>query len=266
VPAPPVALTAAPVVPDVPLPEHLAEQLRQRLTQPLDKPVQSELARLLVLRDKAARELGPSAVETLDLGLTALLAEQPNLPFVRNVRVRIASAIADQLYPLRPLPLLRSSSPATQVVLGLTLLLLLSQGFAAFTHMVLTSEQTVLFGLPIRTLLLVGLCGAVGSAVSLLTRLGDFEKLRGASRTSMLMLGFFKPVVGMYCSLFAFALMKSGLLPLQAATPESELYLHMAVCFLVGFSERLAQDMFTRAEESFASASAGARPSSAPPP
>ncbi|WP_375766537.1 N-acetylmuramidase domain-containing protein [Archangium gephyra] len=257
---------AVPVVRDVPLPEHLSEQIRQRLAQPLSKPVQSELARLLVLRGKAARELGPSAVETLDLGLTALLAEQPNLPFVRNIRLRIASAIADQLYPLRPLPLLRSSSPATQVVLGLSLLLFFAQGLSAFAHMVLTSEQTLLFGLPVRTLLLVGLCGAIGSAVSILTRLGDFEKLRGASRTSMVMLGFFKPVVGMYCSLFTFALMKSGLLPLQAAAPESELYLYMAVCFLVGFSERLAQDMFARAEESFASASGSARPSSASPP
>jgi hypothetical protein len=66
----------------------------------------------------------------------------------------------------------------------------------------------------------------------------------------MVMLGFFKPVVGMYSALFGFALMKSGLLPLQAATPEAELYLHMAVCFLLGFSERLAQDLFAHAEES----------------
>jgi len=56
--------------------------------------------------------------------------------------------------------------------------------------------------------------------------------------------------VGIYSALFGFALMKSGLLPLQASTPEAELYLHMAVCFLVGFSERLAQDLFAQAEES----------------
>jgi hypothetical protein len=73
-------------------------------------------------------------------------------------------------------------------------------------------------------------------------------------------------VVGMYCAVFCFALMKSGLLPLQAATPEAELYLHMAVCFLVGFSERLAQDMMARAEESFSSGAGNARPSPTSPP
>jgi hypothetical protein len=263
----PVAVPAvvAAEVEDAPLPAQLSEQLRQRLTQPLDKVVQDELARLLVLRGKAARELGPTAVQTVDLGLSALLGEQPNLSFVRGIRRRIASAVADQLYPLRPLPILRSSSPAIQVVLGLALLLLVANGGSAFAYRVLSSEQTLLFGLPLRTLLLVGLCGAIGSVVSMLTRLGDFEKLRGASRTSMLMLGFFKPVVGMYSALFCFALMKSGLLPLQAASPEAELYLYMSVCFLVGFSERLAQDMFARAEESFSSASGKARPASPPP-
>jgi peptidoglycan hydrolase-like protein with peptidoglycan-binding domain len=253
-PVEPAPSEVSAVVEDPSLPAHLSEQLRQRLAQPLDKAVQDELARLLVLRTKAARELGPSAVQNIDLGLTALLAEQPNVAFVRSIRRRIASMLADHLYPLRPLPILRSSSPATQVVLGLALLLLAANGMSAFAHLVLTSESSMLFGVSIRALLMVGLCGASGSAVSILTRLGDFEKLRGASRTSMVMLGFFKPVVGLYCALFAFALMKSGLLPLKAATPESELYLSMAVCFLVGFSERLAQDMFARAEERFTSA------------
>lgn len=250
-----------PVVVDTLLPEHLSEQLHQRLAQPLDKTLQGELARLLVLRKKAVRVLGPEAIETLDLGLTALLAEKPNLPFARSIRLRMASALADQLYPLRPLPILRSSSPATQVVLGLALLLLVSHSAFAFAHQVLTSETTVLLGLPVRTLLLVGLCGALGSVVSILIRLGDFEKLRGVSRTSMLMLGFFKPVVGMYSALFGFALMKSGLLPLQASTPEAELYLHIAVCFLVGFSERLAQDLFAHAEESLVAVDGRQKPS-----
>jgi len=154
-----------------------------------------------------------------------------------------------------------------QVVLGLGLMLLTAHGLSAFFHMVLTSEQTVLFGLPLRTMLLVALCGAIGSSVSMLTRLGDFEKQRGVSRTSMLMLGFFKPVVGMYGALFCFALMKSGLLPLQAKSPDSELYLYMAVCFLAGFSERFAQDVFARAEQALSSAAHAAKPSpTAPPP
>lgn len=236
-----------------PLPEPLAEQLRQRLSQSLDPDIQAELSRVLVLRGKVAPELGAAAVETLDLCLTALLAEQPNLSFARDTRLRIASALSDRIYPLRPLPILRSSSPATQVVLGLALFLLFIQGFIAFMHQALTTEATQFFGLPARTLLLVGMCGAVGGAVSLLMRLGDFEKLRGASRMSMLLQGFFKPMVGMYCAIFGFALMKSGVLPLQASTPESALYLYMSLSFLLGFSERLAQDVFIRAGEGLAS-------------
>ncbi|QRN93186.1 DUF3380 domain-containing protein [Archangium violaceum] len=259
-PAPPEVLAK---VDASPLPSRLSEQLGQRLAQPLSKDVQKELASLLTLRDKAAPILGPTAVQSIDLGLTALLSEQPNLAFVRGIRLRVASALADQLYPLRPLPLLRSNSPATQVVLGLGLLLLVSHGAAAFVHQVLTSESTLLFGLPVRMLLLVGLCGAMGSVVSILMRLADLDKPRGASRTSMVMLGFFKPVIGMYSAIFCFTLLKSGLLPLKPANPESEMYLYMAVCFLVGFSERLAQDMFARAEESLVAAAGGERP--APP-
>jgi hypothetical protein len=258
--------SAVPVMEASPLPAQLAEQLGHRLSQSLNKDVQEELARLLALRPRVAQELGPTAVQTVDMGLTALLVEQPNLAFVRGIRRRVTSALADQLYPLRPLPILRSSSPSMQVVLGLGLMLLTAHGLSAFFHMVLTSEQTLLFGLPLRTMLLVGLCGAIGSSVSMLTRLGDFEKQRGVSRTSMLMLGFFKPVVGMYCALFCFALMKSGLLPLQAKSPDSELYLYMAVCFLAGFSERFAQDVFARAEQALSSAHVAQPSPTAPPP
>ncbi len=82
----------------------------------------------------------------------------------------------------------------------------------------------------------------------------------------MLMLGFFKPVVGMYSALFCFALMKSGMLPLQPATPDAALYLYMAVCFLVGFSERLAQDLFARGEQSLTSVPGRERVSATPAP
>jgi len=245
-----VAAPETPVLREAgPLPEALAERLRQRLAQPLEPDIQAELSRVLVLRGKAAPELGAPAVETLDLCLTALLGDKPNLSFARSTRLRIASALADRIYPLRPLPILRSSSPSMQVVLGLGLLLLCSHGLATFVQQWLTTESTLFLGLPARTLLMVGLCGAVGGVVSILMRLGDFEKMRGASRVSMLMQGFFKPLVGMYCAIFGFALMKSGVLPLQPATPEAALYLHMSVCFLLGFSERLAQDLFIRASE-----------------
>ena len=245
-----VAAPETPVLREAgPLPEALAERLRQRLAQPLEPDIQAELSRVLVLRGKAAPELGAPAVETLDLCLTALLGDKPNLSFARSTRLRIASALADRIYPLRPLPILRSSSPSMQVVLGLGLLLLCSHGLATFVQQWLTTESTLFLGLPARTLLMVGLCGAVGGVVSILMRLGDFEKMRGASRVSMLMQGFFKPLVGMYCAIFGFALMKSGVLPLQPATPEAALYLHMSVCFLLGFSERLAQDLFIRAGE-----------------
>ncbi|HYO65828.1 MAG TPA: N-acetylmuramidase domain-containing protein, partial [Archangium sp.] len=182
----PVELTPVEPAPaPAPVEELPVELLRQKLAQPLGKDVQHELARLLKLREKAAPVLGPTAIQSIDLGLTALLSsEQPNLAFARGIRLRTAAALADQLYPLRPLPLLRSSSPAIQVVLGLALLLLVSHGSAAFIHSVLTQESTQLLGLPVRTLLLVGLCGAMGSVLSVLMRLSDIEKMQGVSRAS----------------------------------------------------------------------------------
>lgn len=232
-----------------PLPEPLANQLRQRLSQPMEPDLQSELSQILVLRAKVAPELGAPAVETLDLCITALLADKPNLSFAKSTRQRIAAELRDRLYPLRPLPILRSKSPSMQVVLGLALQLLCSYALVTVIHTFLTTDATMFLGIPMRTFMLVGLCGAIGGAVSLLMRLGDFEKMHGASRLSMLMQGFFKPMVGTYCAVFGFALMKSGVIPLQTASADTALYLHMSVCFLLGFSERLAQDLFIRAGE-----------------
>lgn len=232
-----------------PLPESLAAQLRQRLSQPMEPDLQSELSQILVLRAKVAPELGAPAVETLDLCITALLADKPNLSFAKSTRQRIAAELRDRLYPLRPLPILRSKSPSMQVVLGLALQLLCSYALVTVIHTFLTTDATMFLGIPMRTFMLVGLCGAIGGAVSLLMRLGDFEKMHGASRLSMLMQGFFKPMVGTYCAVFGFALMKSGVIPLQTASADTALYLHMSVCFLLGFSERLAQDLFIRAGE-----------------
>ncbi len=235
---------------ETPFPAELAERLRQRLAQPLGRPVQKELAHLLTLRSKASRELGAAAVRDIDLGIEALLAEQPNISFVQSIRSRISR---------------RSISPAIEVVFGLGLLLLASNALFTVAHTALSGDGMIL-GLSVRMLLLVGLCGAMGSAVSILMRLSTFEKMRNTDSVSMVMMGFFKPVIGMYSALFCFALMKSGLLPLKAAEPDSELYLYIAVCFLVGFSERLATDLFTRAEESLGQAVGGAKAPAAPPP
>ncbi|QSQ20768.1 DUF3380 domain-containing protein [Pyxidicoccus parkwayensis] len=235
-----------------PLPEPLGTQLRERLTQPLDAEVQAELSRVLILRGRVAPELGTPAMETLELCVTALLADKPNLSFATNTRQRIAAELKDRIYPLRPMPILRSPSPAMQVVLGLLLHLVISHTVTTIVEHFITDEAKTL-GIPLRMILLAGSCGAIGGAVSLLMRLGDFEKLRGASRLSMVMQGFFKPLVGSYCAIFGLALMKSGVIPLQTGSQDTALFLHMSVAFLLGFSERLAQDLFIRAGEGLTS-------------
>ena len=154
-PTVPAPLEVLAVVDGSPVPARLSGPLHQRLAQPLGEEVQDELASLLVLRTKAAQELGPSALESIDLGITALTAEQPNLVFVRGIRKRISAELNDQLYPLRPPAILRSDSPATQAVFGLGLLLLATYAVSAVTYLALTHEGAQVLGIPIRSLVLM---------------------------------------------------------------------------------------------------------------
>jgi len=100
----------------------------------------------------------------------------------------------------------------------------------------------------------VGASGALGSVVSILIRLKEFdvEFREILDPVIPFLIGAFKPIIGASFGVFMYALISSGLIPLDTnptdATGRKEELFYFAIAFTVGFSERLAKDVIARAE------------------
>jgi hypothetical protein len=249
------------------VPPRLDARLQQRLAQPLSAELQQELARLLHLRVAGASVLEPPALDNLQVALHALLAEEPNLHLARDLRKRLEARLADRLHPLRLGAILRTDSPSLQVMLGLmgALLLTVSLGVAGEllrVHM----EGLKLFGhIDLHLLLASLLTGKLGAVTSLLVRIRAFEQPDTAMPASRVMLGFSRPLVGAAFAVFGMLLFKSQLLPIKLPTdnPVAEYCFFLAMGFLLGFSERLGQDMAAQVEARLGSSAKGVH---TPPP
>ncbi len=248
---PPVSALAETPLGTEPRPLTSLETLvRERLSGTLPAELQAELAALLVLREEAATVLGPPAVRQIELGLYALLAKEPNLPFAQSIHKSVSGRIEDKTRPLRLSALMRTNSPSLQVILGLGMLLPFASVVGGLAHWKLADVNWTIFNLPPRLLLLTLLGGMVGSVASILVRLRDFEQSQGATPASLVLLGFSKPLVGGFFALFALAVMQAQLLPIKLPPDAvSESYFFLALSFLSGFSERFAQDVVARLED-----------------
>ncbi|MFP4123914.1 MAG: hypothetical protein ACOC07_17540 [Coleofasciculus sp.] len=100
----------------------------------------------------------------------------------------------------------------------------------------------------------VGASGALGSVVSILIRLKEFdvEFREILDPVIPFLIGAFKPIIGASFGVFMYTLISSGLIPLDTnpteATGRKEELFYFAIAFTVGFSERLAKDVIARAE------------------
>jgi hypothetical protein len=108
-----------------------------------------------------------------------------------------------------------------------------------------TSENSV-----IHSVLGIVAAGGLGATLSVMTRL-TANRLRvdaGAGVALIRLAGSFRPVVGAVLGLALYSFIEAGLLPIKVtATGQSLVYFYLAVAFLAGFSERLAQDAITKA-------------------
>ena len=258
-PSTPSPVVTAPTLPapapqaatgSLPLDASVDTRVRQRLASPMPEALQQELAQLLSLREEAANLLGPSAAEQVELGIVALLGETPNLPFAQAIHKSVSSRLADRTRPLKLSALLRTDSPSLQVMLGLGAQLLCASVLGGLAHWKLMSVDWTLFQLPPTLLLLTVLGGMVGSVASILVRIRDFDSVQGATPASLVLLGFSKPVVGACFALFVLSVLKAQLLPIQVPAPgPMASYFFLALSFVCGFSERLAQDLVTKLED-----------------
>jgi hypothetical protein len=233
----------------------LEERLQQFVTRPLGAELQQELVQLLHLRVTGASILGPSALECLQLALHALLADEPNLKLVRGLRKRLESQLADRLHPLRLSAILRTDSPSIQVMLGLMGSLLLTLPLLVGSELLRLRGGFKLFGhLEAHLMVSSVLAGILGATTSILVRIRDFDQANASEPTSKVMMGFTKPLVGAAFALFGLLLFKSQALPILKPLEEGTLQescFFLSLSFVLGFSERLAQDLISQVEERF---------------
>jgi len=126
----------------------------------------------------------------------------------------------------------------------------------------------------IRAILLVITAGTLGSIISILIRIEDFQDKKYWNRATPFLIGAFKPIIGASFAIFFFTLISSELIQIPGINTDFEVgskslsseqrqvlsqidlvdeskeeFFIFAIAFLVGFSERLATDAISKMED-----------------
>jgi hypothetical protein len=230
-----------------------------------DEEIQYELARWVELLETSKDDLREGArskdeillrlVREADVAVAALLSDKPELVFARSLRVQTENELLRHNGWLkRNLVRFTDGSPVLTVCLG-------AFGAAAAGLATLLLQLTpfaidLTAFIPFETANSSAIAGAafLGGLVSMLSRLQAFSRLGDFDHVFLFFNALFKPLIGVIFGLFAFALWKSGLLPLDKELLQASLtpYQIWTVGFLAGFSERFANDVISRGEGLFA--------------
>jgi hypothetical protein len=105
--------------------------------------------------------------------------------------------------------------------------------------------------------ILVVSAGTLGSIVSILTRIREFRNENYRDSSLPIFVGLFKPIIGASFGVLMFALINSDLISIStlegSQRKEERAFFFYSLAFVVGFSERLANDIVSRTENMFAS-------------
>lgn len=114
----------------------------------------------------------------------------------------------------------------------------------------------------IRQVVWVISAGTLGSIISILIRIEEFQGKKYLDPLVPFLTGLFKPIIGASFGILFFTLINSQLVSISGfsnsdkATGSKKEFLIFAVAFIVGFSERLARDAIGKAEEMMGSSQA----------
>jgi hypothetical protein len=97
-------------------------------------------------------------------------------------------------------------------------------------------------------IILAAAFGMLGSVVSLLLRLSEFESTKGRSRTFLTLTGATLPIVGGAFGAFVAILFSSKVVNIKIGDTSSEVWLYLVIGFLSGFSERFSRGFISAAE------------------
>jgi hypothetical protein len=222
----------------------LADRAHSELKPGLDKKLQIELGNLLGLFPRLAKSSDAILPRLAKIAIASLLSESPNIGLAKKLREGIEKRLNLDSSLIRSA--IRGKSPAVRVVLGLGVLL-----YFVIPALIVSSAWwknfDTIFGIETEMLGLVAFSGALGSIVSIMVRLHQFEDASNADQAIQFFTGLFKPIVGSAFALFIFAVLSSGLIPVAIQTEKAR-YFFAALSFVAGFSERFAQDVVTKTE------------------
>lgn len=137
-------------------------------------------------------------------------------------------------------------TPSTKVILGLCFCfyLALSTLFVGGSGFDIPED---FFGINSSLVLLAAGSGAIGSIISIMSRVGEFVDLDARDHMVHFFTGLFKPLIGTAFAIFVFSLVKAGIIPIDLGPPSREVLVIFSLAFLSGFSERFAKDFTQKA-------------------
>ncbi|EPF21262.1 MAG: hypothetical protein EWV58_15415 [Microcystis aeruginosa Ma_MB_F_20061100_S19] len=250
----------------------------------LDREVQGELAKLIIILGIAQVELINSSKawdimqvkSVVDAGEIAIksLTGQPNIILAQKLRYAAETGLRktqmgfwNGLADFRG-NLFHSIKIPTKVLIGLVLALPLNWGIMnsppvkdLLVHLPPISnssnQNTKDKDEDFRLLILILMTGTLGGAVSLLTRLQDFDNPKNQKYDDdflPLSIGLTKPILGGSFAFFILLILNSSISPLQIRTDNGNkgnayLYGLLTMAFVAGFSERLIPDLINQVEK-----------------
>lgn len=212
-------------------------------------------------------------LELLSLAVDQILQEKPNIIFATNIRRNLSLLISQYENPFTSRitnfykRINYISSTPNKVLIGLALALpfyaslitipILNRNWIVKNLYPPTAEETIqksyeeIIGL----IVLVGFAGTLGSCISILTRINEYASIEYENAFLPVVIGACKPIIGASLGILVFTLTSSSILPIDIQDADQsgkKQYFFYSIGFLIGFSERFANDIVSRAENAIA--------------
>lgn len=232
--------------------EKIINKVSSNLQPGLEESIQKELAQLINLLPILESKKNLHLIEVVEVAISALLLEQPNIQLATEIRKDIEQRVREPPFHKELFGFI-ISSPSNTVIFGLCcslffitipLILYFILYFITHTQKLLIFEE--IFQVNLKLALEVIIAGALGSIVSIMVRIQEFNLIKDVDKSIFFFTGFFKPAIGASFALFVYALFKANLISLSI---DSGLYFFMVLSFISGFSERFAKDIATTTEQ-----------------
>lgn len=214
----------------------LIKKINSEIKPGMDKELQTELGRILKLVPGLEKFGDMILIELANTATSALIRDSKNIHIAKKIICKIQWAIRSALWRKTSIP----------VIAGLGISLFYIQPVS--NRLTSFFETVQINGFNASMLGLVVFMGAIGSIVSILSRIKYFATVKDPHLNILVLTGFFKPMIGMAFALFVYLVLSSKIIPIEGENI-NENYFYAAISFVSGFSERFARDVISRTEE-----------------